>query len=52
MVGSVITIKATVGDPAGVDPSSVVAVVGNGNQNFEVSLGLPAAGGQRVLELL
>ena len=45
MVGSVITIKATVDDPAGVDPSSVVAVVGNGNVNFEVKLALPAAGG-------
>jgi hypothetical protein len=45
MVGSVITIKATVDDPARVDTSSVVAVVGNGNVNFEVRLALPAAGG-------
>jgi hypothetical protein len=45
MIGSVITVKATVDDPAGVDPSSVVAVVGNGNVNFEVKLALPAAGG-------
>ncbi len=45
MIGSVITINATVDDPAGVDPSSVVAVVGNGDVNFEVSLALPAAGG-------
>ncbi|HJX66537.1 MAG TPA: hypothetical protein VJ860_21585 [Polyangia bacterium] len=45
MVGSVITIKATVDDPARVDTSSVVAVVGNGDVNFEVRLALPAAGG-------
>ncbi len=38
MIGSVITISATVDDPAGVDASSVVAVVGNGDQNFEVAL--------------
>ena len=45
MIGSVITVKATVADPAGVDSSSVVAVVGNGNVNFEVKLAQPAAGG-------
>ncbi len=38
MIGSVTTISATVDDPAGVDASSIVAVVGNGNQNFEVTL--------------
>ena len=38
MIGSVITISATIDDPAGVDASSVVAVVGNGDQNFEVGL--------------
>jgi hypothetical protein len=38
MVGNVITIKATVDDLAGVDDTSVIAVVGNGNQNFEVVL--------------
>ena len=48
MIGSVITIKASVVDPAGVDPSSVVAVVGNGNQNFEVALAPPATGGGGV----
>ena len=45
MIGSVITIKASVVDPAGVDPSSVVAVLGNGNQNFEVTLAPPATSG-------
>ena len=45
MIGSVITIKATVDDPAGVDSSSVVAVVGNGDQNFEVKLVPLAVGG-------
>ena len=45
MIGSVITISATVADPAGVDSSSVVAVVGNGNANFEVKLAQMAAGG-------
>jgi hypothetical protein len=39
-------------DPAGVDPSSVVAVVGNGDQNFEVSWSAAGCGRQRVLELL
>jgi hypothetical protein len=48
MIGSVITIKATVDDPAGVDPSSVVAVVGNGNQNFQITLAPPATGGGDV----
>jgi hypothetical protein len=45
MIGSVITISATVADPAGVDTSSVVAVVGNGNVNFEVKLAPPSGGG-------
>ena len=48
MIGSVITIKATVDDPAGVDPSSVVAVVGNGNQNFQITLAPPTTGGGDV----
>jgi hypothetical protein len=38
MVGNVIAIKANVEDPAGVDSTSVIAVVGNGDQNFEVAL--------------
>ncbi len=38
MVGNVISIEATVDDPAGVDDSSVIAVVGNGDQTFEVVL--------------
>lgn len=38
MVGNVIVIKATVSDQAGVDDASVIAVVGNGDQNFEVVL--------------
>ena len=45
MIGSVITVSATVADPAGVDSSSVVAVVGNGNVNFEVKLAQPTTGG-------
>jgi hypothetical protein len=44
MIGSVITVSATVSDPAGVDTSSVVAVVGNGNQNFQITLAPPATG--------
>jgi hypothetical protein len=44
MIGSVITISAVVDDPAGVDASSVVAVVGNGDQNFEVALASTAGG--------
>jgi hypothetical protein len=48
MIGSVITINATVDDPAGVDPSSVVAVVGNGNQNFQITLAPPTTGGGDV----
>jgi hypothetical protein len=38
MIGKVITISANVDDPAGVDASSVIAIVGNGDQNFEVAL--------------
>jgi hypothetical protein len=51
MIGSVIPIKVTVDDPAGVDTSSVVAVVGNGDRNFEVALMLPAAGGKTYSSL-
>jgi hypothetical protein len=45
MIGSVTTISATVKDPAGVDSSSVVAVVGNGDQTFSVTLVLQTTGG-------
>jgi hypothetical protein len=48
MIGSVITISATVVDPAGVDSSSVVAVVGNGNQNFQITLAPPTTAGSNV----
>ena len=48
MIGSVIVIKATVDDPAGVGASSVVAVVGNGDRTFEVALAPPASGGGKV----
>jgi len=51
MIGGVITIKATVSDPAGVDPSSVVAVVGNGDRTFAVSLVLPTTGGNTYSNL-
>jgi hypothetical protein len=44
MIGSVIAVKATVDDPAGVDPTSVVAIVGNGNQNFQIALAPPTTG--------
>lgn len=46
MIGSVIPIKATVDDPAGVDASSVIAVVGNGDRNFEVALVVQPTGGK------
>jgi hypothetical protein len=45
MIGSVITISATVHDNAGVDASSVVAVVGNGDRTFEVTLAQKTTGG-------
>ena len=51
MIGSVISIKATVDDPAGVDTSSVVAVVGNGDRTFEVALVLPTTGGKTYSNL-
>jgi hypothetical protein len=50
MIGSVISIKATVVDPAGVDVSSIVAVVGNGDKTFEVAL-LPGGGGTTYTNL-
>jgi hypothetical protein len=37
-IGNVISISATIDDPAGVDATSVIAVVGNGDENFEVTL--------------
>ena len=51
LIGTVITIKATVDDPAGVDASSVVAVVGNGDHNFEIALILPGTGGKTYSNL-
>lgn len=44
LIGRVITISATVTDPAGVDPK-VVAVVAHGDVTFEVRLNPPTAGG-------
>jgi hypothetical protein len=38
MIGRIITIQATVTDPAGVVDSSVVAVVAHGNSKFQVTL--------------
>jgi len=38
MIGGVITIKASVMDPSGVDPTSVIAVMAHGNTQFEVKL--------------
>lgn len=45
LIGNIITIVAELDDPAGVDPQSVVAVIGNGNtEKFEVRLDPPAVG--------
>jgi hypothetical protein len=38
LIGTVITLQASVTDPAGVTDASVVAVVANGNDRFEVTL--------------
>jgi hypothetical protein len=38
LIGGVITIKASVMDPSGVDPTSVIAVMAHGNTQFEVKL--------------
>lgn len=45
LIGGIIEISAVVTDLAGVEPSSVVAVIGNGNESqFEVRLNPPPAG--------
>jgi hypothetical protein len=51
MIGSVTTISATVRDPAGVDTSSVVAVVGNGDRTFSVTLVPQKTGGDSYANL-
>jgi hypothetical protein len=49
-IGNVISISATVDDLAGVDATSVIAIVGNGDQNFEVTL--VAAEGSKIYSSL
>ncbi|MDX2018670.1 MAG: hypothetical protein SF187_00410 [Deltaproteobacteria bacterium] len=44
LIGGIIEIVAELDDPAGVDPASVVAVIGNGDDKFEVRLTPPAVG--------
>ena len=45
LIGNIIEISAVVNDPAGVDPASVVAVIGNGaGVEFEVRLNPPPLG--------
>lgn len=48
-IGRIITIEASVTDPAGVMPGSVVAVVANGDIHFEVQLVLGTDGVYRQL---
>jgi len=52
MIGNVITISATVVDPAGVDTSSVVAVVANGDQTFQITLAPSTTVGSNVFSNL
>jgi hypothetical protein len=44
LIGKIITVEATVNDPAGVMKDSVIAVVAHGDVHFEVNL-LPVGGG-------